>query len=146
MYVIFFAHNICTYDRTLMPVIKTAFHDTPISPLPPLQHLGSIEPPLSFDRRDTFSYPQVGSLSISNSSPSNYLRQVSTPELEPTSYGSEPLPVSAASNEEGDERQNKRRRAHSMDMDDIPKKTSRKTAVACNFCRGVLFTINRSRR
>jgi hypothetical protein len=128
-----------------MPVIKTAFHDTPISPLPPLQHLGSMEPPLSFDRRDSFSYPQVGALSISDPSPSNYLRQVSTPELE-LSYGSEPLSVNIGSNEGGDGRKNKKRRAHSMDIDDIPKKTSRKTAVACNFCRGVLFTINRSRR
>jgi hypothetical protein len=130
----------CVSNRTLMPVIKTAFHDAPISPLPPLQHLSSMEPPFSFDRRDTLSYPQVGSLSISGS-PSN-LRQVSTPELEP-SYGSEPLSVS---NEEGDGRKNKKRRAHSMDIDDNPKKTSRKTAVACNFCRGALFAINRSQR
>lgn len=145
--------NVCIFrtwymyvsDRTLMPVIKTAFHDTPISPLPPLQHLSSMEPPLLFDRRDSFSYPQVGSLSISSSSPSNYLRQVSTPELEP-SYGSEPLSVNTGSNEGDDGRKNKRRRAHSMDIDDIPKKTSRKTAVACNFCRGALLTINRSRR
>lgn len=123
-----------------MPVIKTVFHDRAISPLPPL--LVSMEAPLSSDRRDTFSYPQVGSLSISDP---NYLRQVSTPELEP-SYGSEPVSVNIGSNEGGDASKNKKRRAHSMDVDDIPKKTSRKTAVACNFCRGVLFTINRSRR
>ena len=97
-----------------------------------------MEPPLSFDRQDTFSYPQVGALSISDSSSSNYLRKVSTPELEPASYGSEPLSVNIDSNEGDDGSKNKKRRAHSMDIDDIPKKTTRKTAVACNFCRGVL--------
>lgn len=117
--------------------------NTFIAPLQPLQHLGSIPPPFSIDRRDTFSYPQVGSLSIPDS---NYLRQVSTPEREP-SYGSEPVPVDIGrgSNEGGGARKNnlKRRRPRSMDIDDNPRK---KTAVACNFCRGVLFTINRSRR
>jgi hypothetical protein len=124
-----------------MPVIKTAFHDTPISPLPPLQHLRSIPPPLSLDRR--FSYPQVGSLPISDS---DYSRQFSTPEFEP-SYGSEPVSVNIGSNEGGDVRKKKKRRADPMGTDDIPKKSNtRKTAVACNFCRGVLFIINRSRR
>lgn len=107
-----------------MPVIKTVFFDRPISPLPPLQHVGSNAPPLMLGRR--FSYPEIGSMSISDS---NYSRQVSTPEIEP-SYGSEPV-------EGGDARKNKKqRRAHSL-VNDIPKKTSRKTAVACNFCRGV---------
>ena len=131
---IFFAHSVCTY--LMMPVIKTASHDTPISPLPPFQHLRSIPAPLSVDRR--FSYPQVSSLSISES---NYSRRVSTPEHEP-SYGSEPVSVSIGSNEEGDGRKNKKARAQSMDTDNVPKRVSRKTAVACNFCRGVLSILS----
>ena len=135
-------------NRTLMPVIKAAFHglaNTPFPPLPPLQYLSPIEPQHSFDRRDVYSYPQVGSLSISGSSPPNYLRQVGTPEPEP-SYGSEPLSIDVGSNEGDDGHNDKKRRAHSMDIDHNPKKSSRKTAVACNFCRGALLTISRSRR
>ena len=145
---IFYSWYMYVYsNRTLMPVIKAAFHGpahTPFPPLPPLQYLSSIESQLSSDRRDVYSYPQVGSLSISGSSPPNYLRRVSTPELEP-SYGSEPLSVDIGRSEGDDGHRDKKRRAHSMDIDDNPKKSSRKTAVACNFCRGAL-TISRSRR
>ena len=126
-----------------MPVIKTASHDTPISPLPPLQYRDS-DLPFLYHRlpedlpEDTFSYPQVGSLSISDSSPSNYLGQVSTPEFEP-SHGSEPLSVNIGSDNGSDSRRNKKPRAQSKDKDEVPKKKPRKTAVACNFCRGVLL-------
>lgn len=147
---IFFAHLYVYSNRTLIPVIKATLHasaNSPIPPLPPLQYL--IEPhTLSFDRRDAYSDSQFGSLSISGSSPPNYLRQAGSPELEQT-YGSEPRSVDIASNEGDDSHshKDKKRRAHSMDIDDNPKKSSRKTAVACNFCRGVLlFTISRSRR
>lgn len=133
-------------NRTLMPDtnLKAASHNTPFPPpLPPLQYFSPIEPQLSFDRHDAYSYPQVGSLSISGSSPPDHLRQVSTPEREPS--GSEPLSVDIGSNEGDDSHKDKKRRAHSMDN---PKKSSRKTAVACNFCRGALLTptIIRSRR
>ena len=118
---------------------KAAPHRSPVLPLPPLQYLSPIEPPFAFDTRDAYSYPQVAS----RSSTPNYFRQVSTPELELASHGSESLSVGVGS--EGDDtHKDKRRRADSMDIDDNPKKSSRKTAVACNFCRGALLTINRS--
>ena len=106
-----------------------------------VEHHGSIPPSHPGPER-RFSYPQLDSLSISEP---NYSRQVITPELEP-SYGSEPVSVNIGSNEGDDTRKNKKRRAHSMDVNNIPKKPTRKTAVACNFCRGVQFTMNRSRR
>jgi hypothetical protein len=133
-------------NGTLIPVIKAAFHASANSHVPPLPPLQYLEPPLSFDRRDAYSYPQLGSLSISGSSPPIYSRQASTPEPEPN-YGSESLSVDIGSNEGDDVHKDKKRRADSMDTDDNnPKKSSRKTAVACNFCRGTLLTITRSRR
>ncbi|KAF8798963.1 hypothetical protein BYT27DRAFT_7202696 [Phlegmacium glaucopus] len=129
-------------------------------PLPPRHSFDSIDPSL---RHDVSFYPQVGSLSISGSSPPSYLRKDKSPEHEP-SYGPESLSVDIGTNEgddgrkskkhransmdteylsvdigsnEGDDgHKNKKRRALSMDTDDNPKKSSRKTAVACNFCRG----------
>jgi len=148
MCVYFFSLMYVYSNGILIPVIKATPYpsaNSPIPPLPPLQYLNSIEPPLSFDRHDAFSYPQVGSLSISGSSPPNYLRKAKSPEPE-LSYGSESLSVDIASNEGDDGHKDKRRRTDSMDTDDNPKKSSRKTAVACNFCRGALLTINRSRR
>lgn len=112
--------------------LKAKWREDEARRLPPLQYPIPIEP-------NSYSYPPVPSLP-SGSSPPNYLRQVGSPDIE-RGYGSESLSVD---NERDDAHKDKMHHAHSMDPDDNSKKSSRKTAVACNFCRGMLLTINRS--
>jgi hypothetical protein len=82
------------------------------------------------ERQESYSFPAVGSLSISAPTPS-YARGRSSERSEARS-------IEVGSNDGEGSQRGKRRRAESVETDDNAKKSrnSRKTAVACNFCRG----------
>ncbi|KDR82807.1 hypothetical protein GALMADRAFT_134361 [Galerina marginata CBS 339.88] len=111
--------------------------------LPPPQHL--LIPPnegpsssFAFDRHDAYTYPPVGSLSISAPTSAHpLLRSPDSPELY-YHYRSDSRSAERASTDEADSQRSKRRRAESLEPDDTARKSRnpRKTAVACNFCRG----------
>jgi len=86
-----------------------------------------------FDRHDTYSYPAMGSLSISAPS-SAHRTSPESPDIHPM-YRSDTRSLDFGSNDDESSQKGKRRRQQSLDTDDTSRK-SRKTAVACNFCRG----------
>jgi hypothetical protein len=87
-----------------------------------------------FDRHDT--YPSMGSLSISAPSSSHRISPESSDVH--SMYRSETRSLDFGSNDDESSQKGKRRRQQSLDTDDTSRK-SRKTAVACNFCRGTFY-------
>jgi len=94
------------------------------------------------ERQDSYSFPAVGSLSISAPSGS-YVRGRSSDTG--SHRRSEARSIEVGSNDGEGSQRGKRRRAESVETDDNAKKSrnSRKTAVACNFCRGGWSAIDR---
>lgn len=89
----------------------------------------------SQERRQSYSYPAVGSLSLSAPSAS-FVRRSSSDAG--SLHRSDAPSNDLGSNDGEGSQKGKRRRAESVETDDNAKKTRnpRKTAVACNFCRG----------
>lgn len=87
----------------------------------------------SYERR--VSYPAVGSLSIS--APSTSCAREISPDVE-SRHRSGSRSAEVGSNDGEGSQKGKKRRAESVETDDNTKKSRnpRKTAVACNFCRG----------
>lgn len=147
-------HNVCslpTNIRTLVLISLPAtahssnqsyHHFQPLPPLiPPLD-----ESSFSFDRHDAYSsYPPMGSLSISAPS-SAHVTSPESPDIHST-YRSDTRSLDFGSNDEESSHKGKRRRQQSLDTDDNARKSRnpRKTAVACNFCRGTcIFFITKN--
>ncbi|KAF8158127.1 hypothetical protein B0H34DRAFT_782730 [Crassisporium funariophilum] len=111
-------------------------------PLPRPQYLvpsSDEEPSFSFDRQDSYTYPPVASLSISGGPTSTHQRSERSSDFPLIMYRSESHPGDFGDSEgDGGSNKGKRRRAESLDADDNARKSrnARKTAVACNFCRG----------
>jgi len=131
---------LCSFFFLLIPLPATAYSHQPLPPLiPPLD-----EPSFSFDRHDAYSYPPMGSLSISPSAPSSaHFTSPESPDIHST-YRAETRSLDFGSNDEESSHKPKRRRQQSLDTDDNSRKSRnpRKTAVACNFCRGSSIFIN----
>lgn len=81
----------------------------------------------------------MGSLSISAPS-SAHVTSPDSPDIRST-YRSETRSLDFGSNDDEISQKGKRRRQQSLDTDDNARKSRnpRKTAVACNFCRGTFY-------
>jgi len=93
-----------------------------------------------YEQEDLYPYPAVGSLSISAPSLS-YARERS-PDAG-SLHQSDSRSNDVGSNDGDGSPKGKRRRAESPETDDTTKKSrsARKTAIACNFCRGELILL-----
>lgn len=94
----------------------------------------------SFDRHDPYTYPPIGSLSISAPTSTRFRSPESPDIYHPMyRYRSDSRSADVASNDGDGSQSGKRRRAESLEADDNTGKArnTRKTAVACNFCRGM---------
>ncbi|KAF8964399.1 hypothetical protein BDZ97DRAFT_905169 [Flammula alnicola] len=112
-------------------------------PPPPQLLLPDSDEAFSF-RHEPYPYPPVGNLSLSTSPPGHF-RSPSRAESS-SMYRSDSLPGDLGSTDDGGSRDSKRRRAESVDDDNSRKQRKpRKTAVACNFCRGRKLRCNGAR-
>jgi len=121
-------HNVCfprAISFTLLISLPAYSNHQLLPPLiPPLD-----EPSFSY------SYPPIGSLNISAPSSAHFTSPES-PDIH--TYRAETRSLDFGSNDEESAHKPKRRRQQSLDTDDNSRKSRnpRKTAVACNFCRG----------
>ena len=148
-------HNVCSPPTNIGTLVLISLSATAYSPnqqsYPHFQPLPPLIPPLdepsfSFDRHDAYSsYPPMGSLSISAPS-SARVTSPESPDIHST-YRSDTRSLDFGSNDEETSHKGKRRRQQSLDTDDNARKSRnpRKTAVACNFCRGTcIFFITKN--
>lgn len=126
-----------SFSNSQSTAYQSSHHFQPLPPLiPPLDEPSSSSS-FSFDRHDAYSsYPPMGSLSISAPSSAHFTSPES-PDIHST-YRSDTRSLDFGSNDEESSHKGKRRRQQSLDTDDNARKSRnpRKTAVACNFCRG----------
>ncbi|KAF9565742.1 hypothetical protein CPC08DRAFT_815235 [Agrocybe pediades] len=93
----------------------------------------------TFDRHDAYTYPPVGSLSISAPTSTRFRTPDSPDIYHPMyRYQSDSRSLDLASNDGDGSQSGKRRRAESLEADNNSgrARNTRKTPVACNFCRG----------
>ncbi|KAF8903133.1 hypothetical protein CPB84DRAFT_1774940, partial [Gymnopilus junonius] len=131
----------------LIPNIAVPYSSSHTLPPPHQLLVPSSDPAsssFSFDRHDAYPYhPSEASLDMDPTTPPR-IKTPDSPEVYHQSmfYHRPASPPSGGeygpSNDDEDSRKGKRPRAHSLDTDDNARRSrnTRKTAVACNFCRG----------